>query len=50
MSPTAVLTDFERATIQAIELAFPTTEVKECCLPLGSIVATISAHIADVRQ
>ena len=30
MSPAEVLTDFELATIQAIELAFPTTEVKEC--------------------
>jgi len=32
MSPyaTAVLTDFGHAIIQAIELAFPTTEVKEC--------------------
>ena len=30
MSPAEVLTDFELAIIQAIELAFPTTEVKGC--------------------
>ena len=30
MSPAEVLTDFELATIQAIELAFPSTEVKGC--------------------
>jgi len=30
MSPAEVLTGFELVTIQAIKVAFPTTEVKEC--------------------
>ena len=45
MSPPEVLTDFELTIIQAIELAFPTTEVKGCFFHFAP---TINRKIANM--
>ena len=45
-----VLTDFELATIQGIELAFPTTEVKGCLFHFSQALNPNMYELIDVFQ
>ena len=50
LRPDEVLTDFELATIQGIELAFPTTEVKGCLFHFSQALNPNMYELIDVIQ
>ena len=50
LCPDKVLTDFELATIQGIELAFPTTEVKGCLFHFSQALNPNVYELIDVFQ
>ena len=50
LRPDEVLTDFQLATIQGIELAFPTTEVKGCLFHFSQALNPNMYELIDVFQ
>ena len=50
LRPNEVLTDFELATIQGIELAFPTTEVKGCLVHFSQALNPNMYELINVFQ